>query len=372
MRWSAVKAPLNRPEPPRREIPSRTHRRRTLYERRHGPGFTSSTADEELERQPAPPSDSNARALPFVQPDKAPCSLAPSSPTTMRLPKSPSPLAVGLLLVALPATASAQAGDQLYDRSLPVTATTRLDVNVGDTDIRLEPGSSSALEVSVYVDASDPDVGRDYFERMELQVGLEGDEVRVRAREPRMGGSWWQRNRRVRVVTVIRHPPAMSMHVVTGDGDVLAGDLAGVVEIHTSDGDIEVGALTGGPARIETSDGDIRVRSASVSRLDVDTSDGDVTLGPTRSDLRVSSGDGDITVELDGSFPASVQTGDGDVTLYTPDEFDANLDVEGGEISVDRMLEVQGRVSDRRLRGAWGSGGPEIRIRSGDGDIRIR
>jgi hypothetical protein len=280
-------------------------------------------------------------------------------------------LAALAALAALAEPAAAQAGDELFNQTFDVSASTALRLDVADADVRLEPGSSSTVEVTVLVDASDPEAGQEFFDRMGFEAGIEGGELRIRAQDPRMGSEWWRLRRYARVVTVVRHPPGMSMRVSTGDGDIRSGALSGEIEIHTGDGDIEVGEVRGGRVRIETSDGDIRVRSVEATRLDVSTSDGDVDLGPIRSEVHVSSGDGDIHLELAGAFPVTVETGDGDVTVRAPADLGASLDLEGEDIEMDRPVQVRGRVSSSRLRGELGGGGPEIRIRTGDGEIRF-
>jgi hypothetical protein len=274
-------------------------------------------------------------------------------------------------LATLAEPAVAQAGDELFRQTFDVSPSTALLVDVADTDVRLEPGSSSTVEVTVLVDASDPEAGREFFDRMEFEAGIEGGELRIRAGDPQMGSEWWRRRRYARVVTVVRHPPEMSMRVSTGDGDIRSGDLSGEIELDTGDGDIEVGEVRGGRVRLETSDGDIRVRSVEATRLDLSTSDGDVDLGPIRSEVHVSSGDGDIRLELAGAFPVTVETGDGNVTVRAPADLGVSLDLEGEDIELDRPVQVRGRVSSSRLRGELGGGGPEIRIRTGDGEIRF-
>lgn len=284
----------------------------------------------------------------------------------------PTCMAVLAALAWTAAPAWAQSGQELFNRSFQVAAGTHLQVDVGDADVRLEPGPTSTLEVSVLVEATSSEAGRAFWERMEFRASSAGNRIRIRARDPEMGSSWWRSDRRARAVVVIRHPPRMSMRVASGDGDIEARDLVGEIELYSGDGDIRVASLRGGPARIETSDGDIRLGGAEVGLLDVDTSDGEVELGPVRAELRVSSGDGDIRVELAGALPTFVETGDGDVILLVPPDLAATLDLEGEEISMDRAILVEGRIREGRLRGEVGGGGPEIRVTTGDGEIRVR
>jgi hypothetical protein len=72
----------------------------------------------------------------------------------------------------------------------------------------------------------------------------------------------------------------------------------------------------------------------------------------------------------------SLATGDGSVILEVPDGFGAELDATTGDGRVDvRDLPFERTSSDSSravARGRLGSGGPTIRIRSGDGSITVR
>jgi len=69
------------------------------------------------------------------------------------------------------------------------------------------------------------------------------------------------------------------------------------------------------------------------------------------------------------------------VTLYLPDGFGADLDAHTGDGSIRNDLEVVGAPEEdrgdrdqrrRTLRGRVGGGGRQIRVRTGDGTIRLR
>ena len=70
--------------------------------------------------------------------------------------------------------------------------------------------------------------------------------------------------------------------------------------------------------------------------------------------------------------------GDGGVALYLPSDFGADVDARTGDGLIANDLDVnsdgQGDRSENRrsLRGRLGSGGKLLRIRTGDGSIRLR
>jgi hypothetical protein len=73
----------------------------------------------------------------------------------------------------------------------------------------------------------------------------------------------------------------------------------------------------------------------------------------------------------------TVRSGDGSVTVEMPADFAAEIDAETEDGTVRADLEIEGasdrRGDDRRrLRGRLGAGGHLLRVRTGDGSIRLR
>jgi hypothetical protein len=69
----------------------------------------------------------------------------------------------------------------------------------------------------------------------------------------------------------------------------------------------------------------------------------------------------------------SIATGDGPVTLRLAGPIAADVDARtnDGSISTDFPISVSGSWGRRRLHGALNGGGPPIRLRTGDGSIRL-
>jgi len=106
--------------------------------------------------------------------------------------------------------------------------------------------------------------------------------------------------------------------------------------------------------------------------------------------LRLKTGDGSVRVQIDPDTVMTghwdLTTGDGSVTLTLPSAFNAELDAETRDGSVrsshpllddgrDERKEGEGsddrRERRRILRSKMGDGGKTLRIRTGDGTIRI-
>jgi hypothetical protein len=116
-------------------------------------------------------------------------------------------------------------------------------------------------------------------------------------------------------------------------------------------------------------------------QLVVDTGDGGVDVSGRLGGVKLHTGDGSIVYRAEPESTMSedweITTGDGGVTLYLPGEFNAELDAHTGDGSIRNDLAIEKSVESpererRSLRGRLGDGGKRLRIRTGDGSIRIR
>src|SRR5262249_52932136 len=95
---------------------------------------------------------------------------------------------------------------------------------------------------------------------------------------------------------------------------------------------------------------------------------------------RARSGDGSVTIRADDGSRATddwdITTGDGSITLEVPGDFGGELDAHTGDGTVHMsdltLSNVTGTIGRRTVRGRLGSGGPNIRLRRGDGSITLR
>ena len=136
--------------------------------------------------------------------------------------------------------------------------------------------------------------------------------------------------------------------------------------------------------RVEMHIGDprrLRVTADEVKgHLLVDTGDGGVTISGNLAGLRVRTGDGSIVYRAADVTSMTedwdITTGDGGVSLYLPQDFSAELDAHTGDGAIRNDLDVTtgdgGEINRRTLRGRLGEGGRQLRIRTGDGAIRLR
>jgi hypothetical protein len=131
-----------------------------------------------------------------------------------------------------------------------------------------------------------------------------------------------------------------------------------------------------GEVRLRTVDGAIYGTDLD-GRCEASTGDGTVRLAGRFEELNIASGDGNVEARVAPgsvvSFPWSIRTGDGSVRVAIPEGLKADLDAatNDGAITVTLPLTVEGEIRNRRVRGTLNGGGPELRIRTGDGFVRV-
>jgi hypothetical protein len=260
------------------------------------------------------------------------------------------PLAGALVLAALfPAVAAAQRADFRWAGRLAPGKT----VEVKGIQGAISAVAASGTEVEVLaMKHGDADDTAD----VEIRVVEHEGGVTICAVYP--GGDWGRhgRSRRhndcrpgdeddqsvdnndVEVEFSVRLPAGVKLVARSVDGDIEATHLASDVDAETVDGSITIS--TTGAVQAQTVDGDIRVV---------------LEKGGWTSPLEFRTTDGDITVD----FPAA---GSAVVRAQTVD----------GEIKSDFPLTLEERMTRKRLTGTIGRGGPELRLTTVDGTIRLR
>jgi hypothetical protein len=151
---------------------------------------------------------------------------------------------------------------------------------------------------------------------------------------------------------------AGDMRLRTGSGNIRTRDVAGAFEARAGSGDITLEEKSKGDVRIETGSGNIEARGA-------------------HGGLNASTGSGDVRVEGIPANSWSIKTGSGNADLRLPQDasFDVDASTSSGNLEVNHPVTttVQGRVTDSRksVRGKVRSGGPEVTVHTGSGNVRI-
>jgi DUF4097 and DUF4098 domain-containing protein YvlB len=265
-------------------------------------------------------------------------------------------------------------------RTFQVSGAPELTIETFDGAIEIHSWDRREVEVQIEKRAMDQSL----IDGMTVEAEQQGDRVTLRVTgpsrvEPRGFTVGYHISTAARLLVAV---PRES-HIVarTDDGAIRIEDVSGRVSLRTGDGRVTVERVSG-ELEVRTGDGAIRVERAE-GRLDLETSDGGITVEARPAALRVKSGDGTIRVQVHGDSVMAdnwdIETGDGSVTLTLPAAFAADLDAETRDGSVrvshpaiaDDADEGGRRERRRELKTRLGDGGRLLKIRTGDGTIRI-
>ena len=254
----------------------------------------------------------------------------------------------------------------------------------GTPDVRL-----STFDGSIQIQSWDkPDVlveiekrgsTREAVDALKVTAEQHGNTIEVEVKRPAresFGGIGFHQSSSARLIVSL--PRRSDVRARSGDGSIQIERVNGHLELRTGDGGIRASDVAG-EMTLNTGDGTVTVSGAE-GRLDLDTGDGGVNVTGKLASVRLHTGDGSIVYRAE---PGSVMeenweitTGDGGVSLFLPRDFDADLDVHTGDGSVRNELKVVqesgAEVNRRTVRGKLNDGGKVLRVRTGDGSIRLR
>jgi len=244
---------------------------------------------------------------------------------------------------------AAPSGDE-WAKRWNVPAQAEIRVNVDDGRLLVTAGPANEISARVYTKGWRIGAGE-----VTIQERQSGARVELDIKVPRADRWFSTNNRSLRVELAL--PPNILAQLRTGDGSIKADNLKGNFRLKTGDGSIETNNLEGTLAA-ETGDGTIRARGL-FDALNLNTGDGSI-----EADIRQGS-------RLSSSW--DIHTGDGHITLRLPSDLSADLDVRTGDGRVDIELPVttKSMKSHSEFRGRLNSGGATLRVRTGDGSIRL-
>lgn len=179
-----------------------------------------------------------------------------------------------------------------------------------------------------------------------------------------------------RVRFTVALPEGVHLRARSDNGEVTVRDAGGDVEVVSGFGRVHV-ASAAGAVLAASGSGEVRVDGA-VEAVTATTGNGNIRVSSAAGPIDVNTGNGDVEVELGSARAArrmSLSTGNGSIVLWLPRDFAGTVDASTGHgrVASDFPLAgVEQFPTQRHVRGSIGSGGHEIFLSTGRGDIRMR
>jgi len=251
-------------------------------------------------------------------------------------PNRPAELQVGLVMGSIYVVAG-KAGEVVIEASAE------------DDDVDLDLECDDCPPIAGSADERDAKAGKRRLRRIpNSSFGVTAEEADNRVE---IGSDSWRSPLELRIAV----PPASSLNLSTvNEGEIEVTGVNGELELHNTNGDISVRDVAG-PVSANTVNGDLTVTlSAAAARqaMAFSTLNGDVTL----------------TLPAQASFDVRLRSDNGEI--YS--DFEIALTRRSPEVERDAG-ERRYRVSiSKELTGKIGDGGPELLLRTFNGDLVLR
>ncbi len=268
---------------------------------------------------------------------------------------------------ARPAPAATTTTDR-WEKSYPIAGRPALHLRTDEGHVRVHAWDRH--EISVRVSTTGWRIQERGVRIRERRIG---DRVELEVRTPRIEVYFGIVVRSLSIE--VRVPREADLTLQSGDGDVGLAGVKGQISVRSADGRIVVDGA-GGRLSLRAGDGRI-VGTGLDGALEARTADGGIHVEGRFDTLTLGSRDGGIVAEVrPGSRLTtawSMSTGDGRLSLRVPSDLRADIDAHTGDgaIDIDVPLTLTAPVSRHDVRGALNGGGPALRLRSGDGSIRV-
>jgi len=290
-------------------------------------------------------------------------------------------LPAAILTVTLPLTlggcvvVDSQGHITQEERRFAVSGTPELRLTTFDGAIEIRSGETNAVVIKI--EKRGPT--KEALDKLTVESKQNGNTIEVSVKRPAgeivvLGIGRMSPTAKL----IVTMPRDGNVYARSGDGSIRVERVRGHLELRTGDGSIR-GTDIGGKMVLVTGDGSVTIDEAE-GDLDIDTGDGSVSVAGKLDVVKVHTGDGSITFRAEPGTSMkddwSMTTGDGGVSVYLPSDFAAELDAHTGDGAIRNELDIERSGGDERarrtLKGRLGSGGRTLRIRTGDGSVRLK
>jgi hypothetical protein len=252
-----------------------------------------------------------------------------------------------------------------FERTLTVNGSAlQLTVSAGAGDVQLSRGSDSQVHIVGRVKANFWGSNEDEVRQVAAHPPIEqtGNIVRIGRLPQNFSG--------ISVDYEIEAPANAFLNASSGSGNVSDDGVGENASLHSGSGNIHATGLGGG-FDVSTGSGNIYAEQAGEGDVRASTGSGNIELRSLHGGLVAHTGSGEVKV---GGTPASqwsVHTGSGNVELWPGNAgFNLNASTGSGDVRSDRPL--AGRSGNHHhVTGSLNGGGPEVRVSTGSGDIRV-
>lgn len=277
--------------------------------------------------------------------------------------------ALVLLAVGFAFATSAFAADGTFDRTLKVNGPVVLGVDTDSGNIHVTAGSVSSVHVVGHVHSNKGWFGGDDATSRVQQL-VANPPINQAGNIISVGHNLHLHN--ISIDYEVTAPRGTDVRANTGSGDIVVHDTGAPAELRSGSGSVNASGLSGHVA-LETGSGNIDADMLSALDVKAQTGSGEITLKNVQSGLWAETGSGELRIAGKPLAAWKLQTGSGSVNLDTAGTpISLNATTGSGDIQVEggTLKQSNGSMKDHVV-GTVNGGGPEVRVVTGSGDVRI-
>jgi beta-lactamase regulating signal transducer with metallopeptidase domain/DUF4097 and DUF4098 domain-containing protein YvlB len=251
-----------------------------------------------------------------------------------------------------------------FDRNLTFSGKLDLSVSTGSGNITITRGPANQIHIHGIVKVNG------YGDPAQAQQIAANPPIEQQGNTIRIGGH--QENlHNVSISYEIEAPADTALNAATGSGNIADTGVGQDAKLTAGSGNIMATGIDGG-FKVQTGSGNIAIDGSGQGDAKAQTGSGTIDLKGVHGSLIAQTGSGTIKASGTPSSPWRLQTGSGSIELSTgnaPMNLDATTG--SGKISTDHPTATQTTEDHHHFRAQLNGGGPEVRVETGSGSIRV-
>jgi DUF4097 and DUF4098 domain-containing protein YvlB len=258
----------------------------------------------------------------------------------------------------------ADPAETTFDRNLTFSGKLDLSVSTGAGNITFTRGSANQIRIHGIVKVNhDGDPAQAQQIAANPPIEQQGNTIRI--------GGHQENLHNISISYEIEAPADTALNATTGSGNITDTGVGQDAKLTAGSGNITATGIEGG-FRIQTGSGNIAIDGSGQGDAKAQAGSGNIDLKGVHGSLIAQTGSGDIKAAGTPSSPWKLQTGSGSIELSTgnaPIDLDATTG--SGKISTALPMAMQTTEDHHRFRAQLNGGGPEVRVQTGSGNIRV-
>jgi len=227
---------------------------------------------------------------------------------------------------------------EAWTKTYKVNAGATLELREPNGQIRVSAGEGDQVVVNAtrIVKGPTEEAAKKVLADVTIKESGTPDKIEIDSSGPSQGGIFNRLSRRVDYDVTM--PRTGQLTIKATNGEITVRSIEGFIKIETTNGDIELTGLSKG-ADVDATNGRVQIEASAI-------------------------GEGGI----------KARTTNGQIIVTIPKSANATLNarVTNGVVETENLSVQSSDSSHRRLEGTIGSGGPEIRLETTNGEVKIR